>query len=164
MSASWFKTKYFLSFVENNTSVLDITEASLEEDKKPTENQSLIDSVASQTDKDLEQDDLQAENVKPTSRSNANDSVSKVDKVTDSVTANPIEQNENELEADNVKLLPSSRKNSSDSVSKVDKLTESPVTVLPSGHANSAQHPIQPLNTTAPPQVTFVNSTEDNQS
>ena len=146
--------------------MLDITEASLKEDKKPTENQSLIDSVASQTDKDLEQDDLQAENVKPspTSRSNANDSVSKVDKVTDSVTANPIEQNENELEAENVKLSPSSRKNGSDSVSKVDKLTESPVTVLPSGHANSIQHPIQPLNTTAPPQVTFVKSTEDNQS
>lgn len=104
---------------------VETTEASISDDKKTTENQSLAESIAAETDKDIEQDELEAENVKPS---------------------------------------PSPESNASVSVLEVVKVTEPPVTASPSGHANTTQQSTQPSNTTASPQVTFVNSTVNNQS
>lgn len=118
---------YFVFFfsTENKTSAVQSTDVSIPDDKKKSENQSLTDSIAAETDKDIEQDELDAENVKPPS---------------------------------------SSGSNASDSVLEVVKVTEPSVTASPSGHVNSTQHSVEPSNTTASPQVTFVNSTENNQS
>lgn len=125
----WLETlKRFLAFLsENNISAVDSTEASISNDKKTAENQSLTDSIAAETDKDIEQDELDAENVEPS---------------------------------------PSPGSNTSVSVLKVDKITEPSVTASPSpsGHANSTQHSTKASNTTASPQVTLINSTENNQS
>ena len=123
----WLETlKHFLVFLsENHTLAVHSTEASISNDKKTAENQSLTDSIAAETDKDIEQDELDAENVKPS---------------------------------------PSPGSNASVSVLKVDKVTEPSVTVSPSGHANSTQYSTQASNTTASPQVTLIDSTENNQS
>ncbi|XP_078354119.1 uncharacterized protein LOC144638743 isoform X3 [Oculina patagonica] len=77
---------------KNNTSVVEPTEASISDNKKKTENQSLAESIAAETDKDIEQDELQAENIKPSpsTESNASVSVLEVVKVTEPpVTASP---------------------------------------------------------------------------
>ena len=114
--------------LEKNTPAVNSTEASISNDKEPAENQSFAeaDSTAAETDKDREQDELAAENVKPS---------------------------------------PSPGSNSSDSLLTVDKVTEPSVAALPSsGHANFTQHSTQASNTTASPQVTLTNSTENNQS
>ena len=79
-------------FTANNTTSVETTEASISNDKKTTENQSSADSIAAETDKDIEQDELEAENVKPspTPGSNASVSVIEVVKVTEaSVTPSP---------------------------------------------------------------------------
>lgn len=70
-------------FAENITSALDITEASISVDKPTPENHSSNDSIAAETDKDIEEDELNAENVKPSPspESNVSDTVFKVDKV-----------------------------------------------------------------------------------
>ena len=97
----------------------------------------------------------------PTPRSNANNSVSKVNKVTESVTENPPKKNE--LEAESVKPSPSQR-DGSHTASKADKLKELSVNALPPGHVKSTQNSTQPLNVTTVPRVSSINATKDSQS
>lgn len=89
-------TWLLLFLLEKNTPVVNSTEASISNDKETAEHQSLTeaDSLAAETDKDIEQDELDAENVKPSPSpgSNSSDSLlhETVDKVTEpSVTASP---------------------------------------------------------------------------
>lgn len=147
-----------------NTSQLDTTESDLSEEKQKKDNQSLSASVTEDIEKeDLEDAGLMAEFIKPspTPRSNANNSVSKVNKVTESVTENPSEKNE--LEAESVKPSPSQR-DGSHTASKADKLKELSVNALPPGHVKSTQNSTQPLNVTTVPQVSSINATKDSQN
>lgn len=147
-----------------NTSQLDTTESDLSEEKHKKDNQSLSASVTEDIEKeDLEDAGLMAELIKPspTPRSNANNSVSKVNKVTESVTENPSEKNE--LEAESVKPSPSQR-DGSHTASKADKLKEHSVNALPPGHVKSTQNSTQPLNVTTVPQVSSINATKDSQN
>lgn len=90
-----------------------------------------------------------------------NQSLTKADSVA-AETDKDMEQDE--LEAENVNPSPSPGSNSNDSLLTVDKVTEPSVTASPSsGHANSTYF-TQGSNTTASPQVTIINSTENNQS
>lgn len=89
-------TWLLLFLLEKNTPVVNSTEASISNDKETAEHQSLTeaDSLAAETDKDIEQDELDAENVKPSPSPGSNSSDSllhvTVDKVTEpSVTASP---------------------------------------------------------------------------
>nr|XP_058956439.1 ERC protein 2-like [Pocillopora verrucosa] len=147
-----------------NTSQLGTTESDLSEEKQKKDNQSLSASVTEDIEKeDLEDAGLMAEFIKPspTPRSNANNSVSKVNKVTESVTENPPKKNE--LEAESVKPSPSQR-DGSHTASKADKLKELSVNALPPGHVKSTQNSTQPLNVTTVPQVSSINATKDSQN
>ena len=90
-----WNTEVTSSFLlEKNSPAVNSTEASISNDKEAVEkqNRSEADSTAAETDKDLEQDELDAKNVKPSpsSGSNSSDSLLTVDKITEpSVTASP---------------------------------------------------------------------------
>ena len=80
--------------LEKNSPAVNSTEASISNDKEAVEkqNRSEADSTAAEIDKDVEQDELDAKNVKPSpsSGSNSSDSLLTVDKITEpSVTASP---------------------------------------------------------------------------